>query len=256
MRTRHLLGRARLNADDGHGDAVTLVHRFGSAANLNTHLRCLVLDGVHWCSADGVPSFVEAEEVMDFLGRKLTGRSQGELVSDLSSAVCRRFAGQRIKHRVKQNWLKMYDRAGLVLGVEMVIDSPQEFRVRQQVLRGGRERDEWVPLRKGVACLFRCREISLQTNARYLDALAAVDDPTPGKQELQRLITVQKDAAGRSCPGLSPRDRMALGPSPGASPSRPRRSSAAAYCQCRCRFAHARRWKSSASPPRTTSAWT
>jgi hypothetical protein len=35
-----------------------------------------------------------------------------------------------------------------------------------------------------VAYLVRYREISLQANARYLDTLAAVDDPTPGKQAL------------------------------------------------------------------------
>ena len=34
--------------------------RFGSAANLNIHLHCLVLDGVYRCGADGVPTFVEA----------------------------------------------------------------------------------------------------------------------------------------------------------------------------------------------------
>jgi hypothetical protein len=44
----------------------------------------------------------------------------------------------------------------------------------------------------------------LQANARYLDALAAVDDPTQGKQALQRLTTAKKDAAGRSCPGFNP----------------------------------------------------
>jgi hypothetical protein len=30
--------------------------------------------------------------------------------------------------------------------------------------------------------------------------LATVDDPTPGKQALQRLTTTKKDAAGRNCP--------------------------------------------------------
>jgi transcriptional regulator of aromatic amino acid metabolism len=64
-----------------------------------------------------------------------------------------------------------------------------------------KQRAEWVALRKGVAHLFRYREFSLQANARYLDALAAVDDPTPGKQALQRLTTTKKDAAGRSCAG-------------------------------------------------------
>jgi len=44
--TRHLLRRAGLKPEEGHGGAVTLIQRFGSAANLNIHLHCLVLDGV------------------------------------------------------------------------------------------------------------------------------------------------------------------------------------------------------------------
>jgi len=48
----------------------------------------------------------------------------------------------------------------------------------------------------------------LQANARYLDTLAAVDDPTNGKQALQRLTIAKKDAAGRSCPGFNPMARL------------------------------------------------
>jgi len=58
---RHLLEAAGLKAaDEGQGGAVTLIQRFGSAANLNIHLHCLVLDGVYRCGADGVPDFIEA----------------------------------------------------------------------------------------------------------------------------------------------------------------------------------------------------
>jgi hypothetical protein len=32
--------------DEGSSGAVTLIQRFGSAANLNIHLHCLVRDGV------------------------------------------------------------------------------------------------------------------------------------------------------------------------------------------------------------------
>ena len=62
-----------------------------------------------------------AEEVMNFLGRKLVANFHGEVVSDLSSFACRRVGGSRIKHRVKQNWLKMYDKAGLVLRIETLM---------------------------------------------------------------------------------------------------------------------------------------
>jgi hypothetical protein len=41
---RHLLDHTELESDEGQGDAVTLIQRFGSAANLNIHLHGLVLD--------------------------------------------------------------------------------------------------------------------------------------------------------------------------------------------------------------------
>ena len=58
--TRHLLGQAGLKPDEADSGAVTLIQRFGSAANLNIHLHCLVLDGVYRRSAEGAPEFVEA----------------------------------------------------------------------------------------------------------------------------------------------------------------------------------------------------
>jgi Putative transposase len=62
---RHLLDSTEPKADEGHGGAVTLIQRFGSAANLNIHLHCLVLDGVYRCGADGAPAFVEVGATSD-----------------------------------------------------------------------------------------------------------------------------------------------------------------------------------------------
>jgi hypothetical protein len=57
--TRHVLGQAGLKADEADSGAVTLIQRFGSAANLNIHLHCQVLDGVYRRGTDGAPEFVE-----------------------------------------------------------------------------------------------------------------------------------------------------------------------------------------------------
>lgn len=57
----HLLKGAGLQSGQGQGGAVTLIQRFGSAANLNIHLHCLVLDGVYRCGADGQAHFVAAD---------------------------------------------------------------------------------------------------------------------------------------------------------------------------------------------------
>ncbi len=63
--TRHRLDGAGFKADEGQGGAVTLIQRVGSAANLNIHLHCLVLDGMYRCGADGAPSCIEAAAPSD-----------------------------------------------------------------------------------------------------------------------------------------------------------------------------------------------
>jgi hypothetical protein len=144
-----------------------------------------------------------AKEVMNFLGRKLRGNFEGEVVSDLTD-FSGRIPGCRIKHRVKENWLKMYDKAGLVLRVETVINNPEEFKVRKKVIRQGQSQVEWVAMRKGVGYLFRYQQVSFQANSRYLQALAVVVDPTQAKRDLDRMTTRKKDTAGRGCSGFNP----------------------------------------------------
>ena len=67
-------GLERGAADIG---AVTLIRRFGSAANLNIHLHCLVFDGVYR-TTEGVPVFQEARppsnEVLQALLAKIITR--------------------------------------------------------------------------------------------------------------------------------------------------------------------------------------
>ena len=57
--TRFLLKQAGLKRATADTGAVTLIQRFGSAANLNIHLHCLVLDGVYRRAA-GEPVFQQA----------------------------------------------------------------------------------------------------------------------------------------------------------------------------------------------------
>jgi hypothetical protein len=122
-----------------------------------------------------------ARDVLSFLGRKWHGKFQGEVVTDQSDyGFNGRVPGRRVTHRMKRNWITRYEKAGAILQVETVINDPEECRVRRRVRRRGRRRTEWVPLRKSEAYLFRYREVAQQSNARYLNALAQVDDPPPG----------------------------------------------------------------------------
>lgn len=116
-----------------------------------------------------------ANDILGFLGRRLHPRFDGEV---LTTCVKNRFPGARIKHRMKNNWIKMYDKFGQILRIETVINQPREFRVRRLCSRNGQRQMSWMPMNKGIANLFRYREISVASHSRYLDALAVVD-PAP-----------------------------------------------------------------------------
>jgi len=146
-----------------------------------------------------------AKEVMSFLGKKgIRSQFEGEVVTDVCDLSFKRISGSRIKHRVKQNWLKMYDKAGSVLRIEMVINDPKDFCVRKQVTRKGKPVFKWVQMLKGVSYLFRYRDVSLAANGRYLNALAQVDDPTDAIRTLDRITTRKQIAPKRTAKAFNP----------------------------------------------------
>jgi hypothetical protein len=141
-----------------------------------------------------------ADDILGFLGRRLHPRFDGEVLTDCRKG---RPPGARIKHRVKNNWLKMYDKFGLVPRIETVINDPREFRVRRLRTRGGRREMAWCPMNKGVINLYRYREVALASNRRYLDALAVVDDPAPAYRRVAEL-TEPVTVSGRIHAGFNP----------------------------------------------------
>lgn len=55
-----------------------------------------------------------------------------------------------------------------------------------------------------MAYLFRYREISLQSNSRYLNALAQVDDPTPGLRALDVITSRKQPLPARPVKAFNP----------------------------------------------------
>jgi len=110
------------------------------------------------------------------LGRKWHERFDGEVQTRYKSV---REPGACIKHFMKRNWLKMYDKLGLLLRVETVINQPGEFKIlRERRHRDGRESLGWFAMCKGVGNLHHYQSQALACNQRYLDALAEVENPT------------------------------------------------------------------------------
>jgi len=88
-----------------------------------------------------------AKDILTFLGRRFHPRFDGEVLTHCQKG---RWPGARIKHRMKNNWLKMYDKFALVLRIETLINNPREFRVRRLRTRDGRREMVWCPMNKGV----------------------------------------------------------------------------------------------------------
>lgn len=144
------------------------------------------------------------KDILGFLGRKWDRRFDGEVHTHDESE---RWFGTRIKHRMKCNWLKMYDKFGLILRVETVINSPKEFWVyRTRRHRDGTSSAGYYPMTKDVNSLVDYQAQALACNCRYLDALAVVDDPTPAYPDLRQL-TEPKVVGGRSHAGFNPARR-------------------------------------------------
>jgi len=124
-----------------------------------------------------------AEQLMTFLDRKYRETFQGEV----KTRWHRREPGAAVKHWIKRNALKMYDKDGRVLRIETVINDPKEFFVhRCREKQNGQQEVGWFPMSKGVANLYRYAEVSQKANQRYLEALAVVNDLGVGQRELDQ----------------------------------------------------------------------
>lgn len=121
-----------------------------------------------------------ADDVVRFLGQKVQP-SKAELATyhqrlpargDTTKERRRRPDCRRIKHRIRRNWIKLYDKWS-VLRVETVINRPYDFRtLKVETDRRGRKRYRYVAMTKSLHNLWRFIQVGEAANRRYLTALA------------------------------------------------------------------------------------
>jgi len=141
------------------------------------------------------------KKIFQYLGRRWHERFDGEIQTCYKTE---REPGTCLKHFMKKNWLKMYDKLGRLLRIETVINQPGEFKVfRERQHRDGSKSMGWYPMCKGVGNLHHYQSHALACNYRYLEALTPVDDPTPSYDDLKTL-TEPKHQNGRSSAGFNP----------------------------------------------------
>jgi hypothetical protein len=144
-------------------------------------------------------------EVMRFLGHKLPthGYVHGNFADEVVTDLHRRPEGVRLKHRVGRNSIKMYDKQGSVLRVETTLNDVQAFKAYRAPEGRPRAAKRWRPLRKGAADLWRRVQVSQAANQRYLQSLAAVDEPR-ALQDLTAKLCRPVQWHGQRLRGLNP----------------------------------------------------
>ncbi len=131
----------------------------------------------------GMTSF-SSPDVMRFLGKRVNqdGAVPANFIHEVTTDVKRRAEGVRIKHRMGENSIKLYDKAYTetagVLRPEVTINDPAQFKVYRPKEGDPNGELAWRQMRRGIADLHRRAEVSQKALDRYCDALAGVDDST------------------------------------------------------------------------------
>ncbi len=131
-----------------------------------------------------------SEDIYSFFGRNVSrihNFSKGEIVSDLRN----RYQGYRIKFKINDNQIKMYDK-GNNLRIEVTINNPKDFKVlkeKEKIIehKSIEKVKVWVSMGKSIANLYRYVEISKSITKRYIEALPEVNTDEVPIYEIQKV---------------------------------------------------------------------
>lgn len=145
-----------------------------------------------------------SHDIYSFFGRnvsKIHTFRKGEIISDLRH----RYQGYRIKFKINQNQIKMYDK-GNNLRIEVTINNPKDFKIlkTKEKVEDGKiiQTKEWVPMGKSIANLYRYAEISRAITKRYLAAMPEIDGNRVSEKEILD-ASASKEINGRRYSGLN-----------------------------------------------------
>jgi len=142
------------------------------------------LQAIYGCLTRTAIHTVKPDNIATFLGRKLSPLYQGEMGNRFNT----RIEGTRIKHTMGPVSIKMYDKFGQILRIEVTVNNVsffQHYRTVEQ--RDGTAVTKWAPMKKSIYSLPALREVLQAANRRYLEFLSALHDPTAGIERLQKV---------------------------------------------------------------------
>jgi len=127
---------------------------------------------------------VKPENIASFLGQKLHGNYKDEMGNNFNV----RILGTRIKHRMGPVTIKMYDKFGIILRIEVTVNDVSFFPEYREVRhRDGSRELKWCKMRKSIYSLSSLQSLLSASTRRYLAFISAIETPEVGVQLLQRL---------------------------------------------------------------------
>jgi len=126
---------------------------------------------------------VTPDNIANFLGKRFSVLFEGEAGSRLG----RRILGTRIKHQMGEISVKIYDKFGKILRIEITSNDVSQLKVFRDVQkRDGSIVQEIAPVKKSIYSLFALIGIFKNACNRYIEFISSFDDPTDGLKKLGR----------------------------------------------------------------------
>ena len=144
---------------------------------------------------------VKAEDVARFLGKRLPMGHDTQVTSHLG----RRYAGLRLKHSFGPASVKLYNRPGGILRLEMTTYDVSFFKhYRQVVHQDGTKEQCLAAMKKSIYSLRDLAQLMQAGVKRYSQWLASLREHTAGHREAARFGRPAYDPQGRSYRGFNP----------------------------------------------------
>jgi hypothetical protein len=152
---------------------------------------------------------ITPENIANYLGKRFSLQFDGEA----GSRYNKRILGTRIKHQLGDTSVKIYDKFGSVLRIEVTSTDVSEMRVFRDVhKRDGSTEAKMAPVKKSIYSLFDLTALFTRACLRYLEAISAFDDPTDGLKKLDKAVepVIDNNRKYRGFNFFSPEDKKIL----------------------------------------------
>ena len=141
---------------------------------------------------------VKVDDMARFWDKRLSAEAQAaSLFQTLTE-------GTRIKHRLDDQSLKMYDKHGRILRIEATSNDITFFRHHRKVVHlDGRSEYKVAPLKKSIYSLTDLDELLAAACRRYLDFVGTLEEHSASRLDLDQISRPARDEQDRSWRGFN-----------------------------------------------------